>query len=119
MAGILGCFGLIDAGQFAVRDGDAAVDHGVIHRGAQADRAEDVFGIIARADELEPPRIDEEQVRALADRKTADVLTPEQGGGAARSELQHVVAARRSGRGMQAMEQIADADLFKQIGAVL
>lgn len=37
MAGILGCFGLIDAGQFAVRDGDAAVDHGVIHRGAQAD----------------------------------------------------------------------------------
>ena len=52
MAGILGCFGLIDAGQFAVRDGDAAVDHGVIHRGAQADRAEDVFGIIARADEL-------------------------------------------------------------------
>ena len=69
MAGILGCFGLIDAGQFAVRDGDAAVDHGVIHRGAQADRAEDVFRIIACADELEPPRIDEEQVRAL-DRKS-------------------------------------------------
>ena len=62
MAGILGCFCLIDAGQFAVRDGDAAVDHGVIHRGAQADRAEDVFGIIARADELEPPRIDEESL---------------------------------------------------------
>ena len=51
--------------------------------------------------------------------KTADVLTPEQGGGAARGELQHVVAARRSGRGMQAMEQIADADLLEQIGAVL
>ena len=119
MAGILGCFCLIDTGQFAVCDGNAAVHHSIVHRGAQADRAEDVFRIIACADKLQPPRIDEDQVRALADCKAADVAAPEQGGGAARRELQHVVAARRNGRAMQAMEQIADADLLEQIGAVL
>ena len=87
MAGILVCFGLIDAGQFAVRDGDAAVDHGVIHRGAQADRAEDIFGIIARADELEPAAVDQKQVAAPAHAETADVIAAKQPRAAARQPM--------------------------------
>ena len=59
--------GFVNRDEMPVFHGDSAVDHGVVHRGAQTDRAENVSGVVGRADQLQAPVIHQEEVGALAD----------------------------------------------------
>ncbi len=59
--GLFGNDRLVHGAQATVFYGNAAVDDGVVHRRAQADRAKDVFHVISCADELQTAAVDQEK----------------------------------------------------------
>ena len=65
---------LVHRDEMTVLDGHAAMDHGVVHRSAHADRAEDAGGIEAGADQLKAAGVDHKEVAALADLERTDVV---------------------------------------------
>lgn len=61
----------IDRDKMTLLDRYAPLNDRVIDRTAHADGSEHALGIEARADQLKPARVDEEEVAAFADRKRA------------------------------------------------
>ena len=111
---------LVHRDEMTVLDGHAALDHGVVHRSAHADRAEDAGGIEAGADQLKAAGVDHKEVAALADLEHTDVVAAaEQARAAARRHLQHVIAAGGRLAGVQAVEQECDAQFLHETGAVV
>ena len=111
---------LVHRDKMTVLDGHAAMDHGVVHRSAHADRAEDAGGIEAGADQLKAAGVDHKEVAALADLERTDVVAAaEQTCAAARRHLQHVIAAGGRLAGVQAVEQERDAQFLHETGAVV
>ena len=64
----------VDCDKMTVVDRHTALNDCVVNGAAHADSAEHAFGVKARADELEPARVDHEEVAALADLERADVV---------------------------------------------
>ena len=56
--------------------GELAVYHGVVHRAADTDGAEDGFGVVARAHQFQAAGVDHEEVSAFALSELTDVITP-------------------------------------------
>ena len=61
----------VDCDKMTVVDRHTALNDCVVNGSAHADSAEHAFGVKARADELEPARVDHEEVAALADLERA------------------------------------------------
>ena len=93
----------------------APLNDRVIDRTAHADGSEHALGIEARADQLKPARVDEEEVAAFADRKRADVVAAAKDGRAAACcHLEHVVTAGGSFAAVQTVQQERDAQFLHQ-----
>ena len=73
----------VDCDKMTVVDRHTALNDCVVNGSAHADSAEHAFGVKARADELEPARVDHEEVAALADLERADVVAAAKDGRAA------------------------------------
>lgn len=109
---VLGKLRLVHAHEPPFCDGDDTVDDGVIDRGPQTDRREHRARVIAAADELQPPVVDQEEVTAFANLERADILAAQQRCAAARRDLQKVISARRGLAGIQPVQQERHAQLF-------
>ena len=95
------------------------MDDGVIHRSADAHRAQHRLYIVIRAYQLQTILINEEHIGALAHGDLSNVVATQEAGTASRRHLEDVVARGGGLAGVETVEEIGHPQLFQEAVAVV